>query len=118
MRKPPVSTEQIETVIRGMPEGFTILDFVDVFKKQFPDPWRKLVKRYGLYGSGTRYSVLTYFSNRLSVYSRRKRPGLLEPTPTGWNPQASRFLRRTSKEERRRFGSPWMVVFRRREDAG
>jgi hypothetical protein len=115
MRKPLISTEQIETVIRGMPEGFTTLDFVGVFKKQFPVLWRQLAKRYGLHGSGTRYSVLTYLSNRLSVYSRRKSPGLLEPTPTGWNPQAGRFLRRTTSTERKRFGSPWIVVFRRRK---
>lgn len=112
--KPLVSTEQIETIIRKMPTAFTILDFVDAFQKHFSSLWRQLVKRYGLYGSGTRYSALTYLSNRLSAYSRRKAPGLLEPTPVGWKPQESRFLRRTRPEERERFGSPWIVVFRGR----
>lgn len=118
MSQPLVSTEQIETVIRQMPAAFTILDFADVFQEQFPSHWRQLVTRYGLYGSGTRYSALTYLSNRLSAYSRRKAPGLLEPTPVGWKPEESRFLRRTSREERERFGSSWIVVFRRREDDG
>jgi len=116
MGKPLVSTEQLEAVIRQMPEAFTILDFVEVFQKEFPDLWRGLVERYGLYGSGTRYSALTYLSNRLSAYSRRKTPGLLEPTPVGWKPEEGRYLRRTTREERKRFGSHWIVVYRRREE--
>lgn len=115
MGKPLVSNDEIETVIRQMPAAFTILDFVDAFQEQFPALWEQLVQRYGLYGSGTRYSALTYLSNRLSAYSRRKTPGLLEPTPLGWKPEESRFLRRTSREERERFGSQWIVVFQRRE---
>ena len=115
MGKPLVSTEQLEAVIRRMPEAFTILDFAEVFQEEFPDLWRGLVERYGLYGSGTRYSALTYLSNRLSAYSRRKTPGLLEPTPMGWKPEEGRHLRRTTREERKRFGSPWIVVYRRRE---
>jgi hypothetical protein len=115
MGAPLVPTEQLETVIRHMPDAFTILDFADVFREQFPDVWRGLVERYGLYGSGTRHSALTYLSNRLSAYSRRKKPGLVEPTPVGWKPEEGRYLRRTSREERQRFGSPWIVVYRRRQ---
>ena len=113
MGKPLVSTEQLEAVIRLMPDGFTILDFADVFQEQFPDVWRGLVERYGLYGSGTRYSALTYLSNRLSAYSRRKKPGMLEPTPVGWKPEEGRYLRRSTRQERQRFGSPWIVVYHR-----
>ncbi len=102
-------------MIRELPEAFTVLDFVDVFTEAYPQLWRALVDRYGLYGSGTRYSAQTYLSNRLSAYSRRKAPGLLEPTPTGWEPKESRHLRRASKAERKRHGSPWIVVFHRRE---
>jgi len=101
-----VSVEQLETIICQMPESFTILDFVEAFREQFPDLWQQLVARYGLYGSGTRYSVLTYLSNRLSAYSKRKTPGLLEPMPVGWKPEEGRYLRRTTPEERKRFGSP------------
>jgi hypothetical protein len=108
-----VSAEQLETVISRMKDAFTILDFTDRFATEFPTEWNALVDRYGLYGSGTRYSALTYLSNRLSTYSRRKEPGLLEPTPTGWNPQESRYLRRVTQEERTRFGSSWIVVYRR-----
>ena len=113
-----VSTEQLEAVISQMPDAFTILDFTDVFQEHFSDIWRGLVERYGLYGSGTRDSVLTYLSNRLRAYSRRKRPGLLEPTPVGWKPEEGRYLRRVTPQERRRFGSPWIVVYRRRQTEG
>jgi hypothetical protein len=105
MSKPIVPTEQLETVIRRLPDAFTILDFADVFREAYPDVWEGLVERYGLYGSGTRYSALTYLSNRISAYARRKAPALLEPTPKGWKPEEGRYLRRSTKKERERFGS-------------
>jgi hypothetical protein len=113
MIAPCVSVEQVEAVIRQMPDAFTILDFADAFREQFPNLWQQLVGRYSLYGSGTRYSALTYLSNRLSSYSRRKTPWLLESTPVGWKPQEGRYLRRTTPEERQHFGSPWIVIYRR-----
>jgi hypothetical protein len=115
MSKPIVPTEQLETIIRQMPPAFTILDFAATFQEEFPDAWDGLVERYGLYGSGTRYSALTYLSNRLSSYARRKAPGLLEPTPKGWKPEEGRYLRRTTEEERERFGSRWIVVYHKPE---
>jgi hypothetical protein len=87
MSKPIVPAEQLEAVIRQMPDVFTILDFVDAFQEAYPDIWDMLVERYGLYGSGTRYSALTYLSNRISAYARRKAAALLEPTPKGWKPE-------------------------------
>ncbi len=66
---------------------------------------------------GKSYSALTYLSSRLSAYSRRKSPCLFEPTPVGWKPEESRFLGRALPEERERFGSPWIEVFRRRQGA-
>jgi hypothetical protein len=111
MTSPRVSTEEVETVIRQMPHAFTILDFVEVFRELLPDLWQQLVDRYGLYGSGTRYSALTYLSNRLSSYSKRKTPGLLEPMPIGWKPEVGRYQRRTTPEERQHFGSPWIAVY-------
>jgi hypothetical protein len=114
MTQARVSVEEVEAVISQMPEAFTILDFADAFAEQFPELWKQLVDRYGLYGSGTRYSALTYLSNRLSSYSRRKTPGLLEPMPVGWAPEEGRYLRRTTSEERQHFGSSWIAVYRRR----
>ena len=113
MGKPPISDVQLEGTIREMPAAFTILDYVDAFEQLYPQGWQQLVERYGLYGSGTRYSALTYLSNRLSSYSRRKNPNLLKPTPKGWKPEESPDLRRTTPEERQHFGSPWIVIFHR-----
>ncbi len=112
-KDPMVPDDLLEAVIHEMPKAFTILDFVAALERLHPDAWRRLVDRYGLYGSGTRYSALTYLSNRLSTYARRQEPNLLEPTPTGWRPREGRYLRRTTREERQRFGSPWIVIFRR-----
>ena len=117
MTSPRVAVEEVEAVIPHMPEAFTILDFADAFAEQSPELWQQLVDRYGLYGSGTRYSALTYLSNRLSAYSKRKAPGLLEPMPVGWKPEEGRYLRRTTSEERQRFGSPWIAVYRQRRTA-
>lgn len=111
---PLVPDDELEAVIASMPAGFTVLDFADRFAAEYPARWDELTERYGLYGSGTRYWALTYLGNRLSGCSRRKEPGLLEPTPRGWKPEESRFLRRATRSERERFGSPWMVVYRRR----
>jgi hypothetical protein len=115
MGKPIVPIAQLEKVIRQMPDAFTILDFVEAFQQECPDVRDGFVDRYGLYGSGTRYSTLTYLSNRISAYARRKTPALLEPTPKGWKPEESRYLRRTTREERERFGSRWIVICRGRQ---
>lgn len=111
---PLVPDDELEAVVATMPGGFTVLDFADRFAEAYPTRWDELKERYGLYGSGTRYSALTYLGNRLSSYSRRRQPGLLEPTPQGWKAEESRFLRRSLPAERERFGSPWIVVYRRR----
>ncbi len=113
--QPRVSADQLEAVLRRMAESFTVLDFCQAFEETFPNLWQQLVEHYGLYGSGTRYSVLTYLSNRLSSYSRRKTPGLLEPTPKGWKPVEGRYLRHSTADERQHFGSPWIVVYWRRQ---
>ena len=111
-----VPDAQLEAVIREMPATFTVLDYVEAFRRLRPGLWQELEDRYGLYGSGTRYSALTYLSNRLSTYSRRKKANLLEPTPRGWKPEESPSRRRTTPEERRRFGSPWIVIFHRTQE--
>lgn len=116
MGRQVVPDAQLEAVVRGMPVTFTILDYVEAFQRLQPGLWQELVHRYGLYGSGARYSALTYLSNRLSTYSRRKEANLLKPTPRGWKPEETPSRRRTTAEERRRFGSPWIVIFHRTEE--
>ena len=111
---PLVPDDELEAAIRLMPAGFTVLDFADRFVARYPARWMKLVDRYGLCGSGTGCSALIYPGDVLSTCSRRKQTGLLESTPTGCKPEESRFLRRATPHERGRFGSPWIVIYRRR----
>lgn len=112
-----VSTEQLSTVIRKMPESFTVPHFRQAFGEAFPQLWQGPVRRYGLYSSGTRYSALTHLSHRLNSYSRHERPGLLEPRPMGWKPEESSYLGHGTAEERQHFGSPCIVAYWRKRSA-
>ena len=98
-----VEEKKIEEAIRRISsDSFTVLDFVQVFKRIYPEEWGKLVERFGLFGSKRRYTVSTYFSNRLDVYSQKPQSIL---TPFTRYKQG-RFMdyRRTSEEEKKVFG--------------
>jgi hypothetical protein len=41
------------------------------FRRLYVEDWKALVKRFGFFGSKKRYTVSTYFSNRLDVYSQK-----------------------------------------------
>ena len=56
--------------------------------------------------------MTTYLSNRLDLYSRK--PGSLLVPFTRWSKGRFQDYRRTTAEERERFGSPWIAVFRKR----
>lgn len=79
VQKPLLEEEKIEGATNAVTLGsFTVLDFIATFKKMYPVDWKKLVERFGQFGSKRRYTVTTYFSNRLDVYSQK--PGsILEP---------------------------------------
>jgi hypothetical protein len=102
-----------ETVRRVAGDSFTVLDFVTVFREKYPAEWKNLVKRFGQFGSKRRYTVTTYFSNRLDVYSQ-KATSLLEPF-TRYKQAKFKDYRRTTSEERKNFGSPWIAVFRKKK---
>lgn len=62
-----VEEEKIKESIKNISkDSFTVLDFMDVFREMYSEDWRRLVKRFGLFGSKRRYTVATYFSNRLT----------------------------------------------------
>jgi hypothetical protein len=87
-----------------------------VFGVVFPDDWDRLVERFGQLGEKRRYTVTTYLSNRLDIYSRRS-CSLLEPfTPYSKSKFADH--RRPTEEEQKRFGSPWIALFRKGSDSG
>ncbi|MFQ6107440.1 MAG: hypothetical protein ACE5QF_07645 [Thermoplasmata archaeon] len=103
--------EKIERTIRKMPETFTVLDFIEVFKVAYSEDWTRLVERLGEYGKKKGYTVTTYLSNRLDQYSQK--PGSLLRPLVRYSEDRSADYRRTTKEERERFGSPWIAVFKK-----
>lgn len=104
---------KIEEAVRAIPEGsFTILDFVEVFKEEFPEDWERLIQRFGDFGEKRRYTIKTYLSNRLDVYSQ-KPASVLRPL-VHWSDASFADRRRTTREERKVFGSPWIAVYRKK----
>ena len=63
MAPPRVSVKQPETVIRQMPEAFTILNFTDAFQEHFHEIWQALVERYGCAPDTWRDETVTVFGN-------------------------------------------------------
>lgn len=113
--KPIVEEEKIEETIRRIPkDSFTVLDFIEVFKRTYPKDWKRLIKRFGLFGNKRRYTVTTYLSNRLDVYSQ-KPYSLLHPF-TRYSKGKFKDYKRTTAEERKRFGSAWIAVFRKKKN--
>lgn len=107
-----LSREEIESTIRSFRKRqFTVLDFADALRHRYPELWRGLVGRFGEFGEKRRYTVSTYLSNRLEEYSRTG-DGLLEPHPH-YAEGRQKGYRRPTAEERARFGSPWIAVYRR-----
>ncbi|WXG44602.1 MAG: hypothetical protein WED04_11310 [Promethearchaeati archaeon SRVP18_Atabeyarchaeia-1] len=95
--------------------SFTVLDFIEMFKALHPDDWDQLAKRFGGFGEKRRYTVNTYFSNRLDAYSQ-KPTSLLVPF-VRYKQGGFNDYRRTTEEERKVFGSPWIAMFNKREKA-
>jgi ubiquinone/menaquinone biosynthesis C-methylase UbiE len=113
MKKPILEETKIMEAIEKLPEGsFTILDFMTAFKELFPDQWQKLVERFGLFGEKKKYTVATYLANRLYLYSH-KLQSRLKPFRK-YKKGGKGDYRRTTKEEKEFFGSPFIAIYRRR----
>ena len=105
--------EKIEDTIKKIQQNsFTVLDFIEVFKVLYPKDWEKLVERFGLFGEKRRYTVTTYLSNRLDLYSQ-KPESLLIPF-TRYSDARFKDYRRPTEEERKHFGGSWIAVFKRK----
>jgi hypothetical protein len=110
---PLLSREEIESTVRAIRKReFTVLDFGDRLRTRNPGIWQALTARFGEFGEKRRYTVTTYLSNRLEEYSRRA-DGLLERHPH-YSEDREAGYRRPDAEERTRFGSPWIAVYRKR----
>jgi len=105
--------QKIEDTIRRIPQdSFTVLNFIQVFKELYPEDWKRLRERFGQFGEKRRYTVSTYLSNRLDLYSQKSH-SLLRPF-IRYSQGKFKDCRRTSKEEKKHFGSPWISVFNKR----
>jgi len=110
--KTVIKEKKIEETIRNiLANSFTVLDFMQVFKQVYPQDWERLAERFGLFGCKRRYTVSTYLSNRLDVYSQ-KRYSILMPF-TRYKEGKFKDYRKTTDEERKVFGSPWIAVFKK-----
>jgi hypothetical protein len=99
VQKVLLEEEKIKRTIDAVTnDAFTVLDFVAAFKNEYPIDWRRLVERFGQFGSKRRYTVTTYFSNRLDVYSRKPN-SILEPF-TRYKQAKFKDYRRTTTVER------------------
>ncbi len=101
-----------ETIKRISQNSFTVLDFIQIFKALYPKDWERLKERFGEFGEKRRYTVNTYLSNRLDIYSQKPN-SLLHPFIRHSKGKFKDY-RRTTKEEQKLFGSPWIALFRKK----
>ncbi|MFX1486302.1 MAG: hypothetical protein ACFFBS_04320 [Promethearchaeota archaeon] len=102
-----------ETVRRIRNTSFTILDFIEIFQRLYPKDWGRLLDRFGQFGEKRRYTVNTYLSNRLDIYSH-KQGSLLLPL-THYSEGKFKDRRRTTNDEQKHFGSPWITVYKKKK---
>ena len=102
--KPILEERKIEETITNIPgDSFTVLDFIEALKAEYPEDWKRLVERFGLYGSKKRYTVTTYLSNRLDLYSHQAYSRLLPLTRFN---KSKTDYRRPTKQEKEVFWKP------------
>ena len=107
-----VDESQIEETIKNIPiDSFTVLDFIEAFRKVYPEDWGRLVERSGLFGTKRRYTVATYLSNRPDVCPQ-KTHSLLLPF-TRYKEGKFKDYRRTTEDEKKVFGRPWIAVYKK-----
>jgi hypothetical protein len=110
-----IEERKIEKTIQNISKKtLTVLDFIETLKRIYPEDWNGLVEEFGLFGNKRRYTVSTYLSNRLDVYSHKPYSILAQFTRYS----EGRFMdyRKTTEEERKVFGSSMIAVFRKREE--
>jgi hypothetical protein len=102
----------METIKRISQNSFTVLDFIKTFEVVYTEDWIRLKGRFGQFGEKRRYTVNTYLSNRLDLYSQ-KSYSLLRPF-VRYSQGKFKDRRRATKEEQKHFGSPWISVFKKK----
>ena len=105
--------QKVESTVKTIEkDAFTVLDFIEAFRLLYPHDWARLVKRFGKFGEKRRYTVTTYLSNRLDVYSQK--PESLLRSFTSYSKGKFRDYRNVMDNERQYFGSQWIAVFRKK----
>ncbi|MFQ6065001.1 MAG: hypothetical protein ACE5L6_05945 [Candidatus Bathyarchaeia archaeon] len=105
--------EKIKQTILRIPESsFTVLDFIEVFQELYGEDWKRLVKRFGQFGEKRKYTVNTYLSNRLDLYSQKPH-SLLHPF-IRYSKGKFKDYRKPTKEEQKHFGRSWIALFRKK----
>jgi hypothetical protein len=113
MAKALLEEEKLERAIRSVRKrSFTVLEFSAALRAVYPEDWSRLTERFGEFGEKRRYTISTYLSNRLEVYSRKPH-SLLRPHEHYGEADFAGY-RRPAAEERERFGSPWIAVYKKR----
>ena len=108
-----IEEEKIEEIVKRIQQNsFTVLDFIEVFKLLHSKDWKVLVKRFGQFGEKQRYTVTTYFSNRLDIYSQKPQ-SLLHPF-TRYSKGKFQDYRKQTENEKKKFGGSWIAVFRKK----
>ena len=47
--------EKLENTIKKIPQdSFTVLDFIETMKEAYPEDWKRLAKRFGVFGQKRR----------------------------------------------------------------
>jgi len=111
--KPLIQEKKIEDTIKCIAgDSFTVLDFMKGMQSTYPKEWKNLVKRFGLFGSKRRYTVTTYLSNRLDVYSQK--PNSILVPLVRYREGKFKDYRKTTEQERKVFGSPWIAVYKKK----
>lgn len=93
-------------------DSFTVLDFIGVLRKHFRNDWRTLTDRFGDLDEKRRYTVKTYLSNRLDVYSHK--PGSHLKPFIRYSQAKFKSYRRPTQEEKEHFSGSWIAVFEKK----
>lgn len=112
MKKTLLEEEKVVATIKVLRKNsFSIIDFIETFKKIYPDDFKKLAERFGLFGEKKRYTIATYLANRLYIHSH-KPSSVLKPFQK-YSKGMMRDYRIAAKGERESFGSRWMAIYRK-----
>jgi len=107
--------EKIIETIRYIPQNsFTVLDFIRVFKRLFSKDWNRLTEKFGQPSEKRKYTLNTYLSNRLDVYSQ-KPMSILQPF-TRYSTGKFKDYRRLAEEDRTIFKGSWVALFKKKSN--